>query len=326
MGERKEIKTIGVLTSGGDAPGMNAAVRAVVRSGIESGFRVVGINRGYTGLINGEIEEMNLRSVSNIVHRGGTVLYTARCPEFKTEEGVQKAVDNCRKFGIDGVVVIGGDGSFRGASDLSRHGVPCIGVPGTIDNDITSSEYTIGFDTAQNTVMESIDRLRDTSQSHDRCTVVEVMGRMCGDIALRAGVAAGATTIIVPEIQFDFDRDIIERFKKAQASGKRHFLVVIAEGVGHSDELAVRIEEETGIVSRATVLGYIQRGGNPTVYDRVMATCMGDYAVMLLKKGIGHRVVVFRDNKVCDCDIQEALQMKKPFNKELYDLACRVNI
>lgn len=319
-------KTIGVLTSGGDAPGMNAAVRAVVRSGIQKGFRVLGIKRGYTGLISGDVEEMELRSVSDIIHKGGTVLYTARCPEFKTEEGMQTAINTCKQLGISGLVVIGGDGSFRGATDLSKRGIPCIGIPGTIDNDIPSSDYTIGFDTALNTVTDLVDKLRDTSQSHDRCSVVEVMGRMCGDIALRAGVASGATTIIVPEVPFDFQRDIIDRFNATQNSGKKHFIVIIAEGVGGSEELTKRIEKETGIVSRLTVLGYVQRGGSPTVYDRVMASRMGDYAVELLSRGVGDRVVVYKNSKVTDFDIQEALKMKKEFNQELYDIARRISI
>ena len=233
-------KTIAVLTSGGDAPGMNAAVRAVVRTGLSYGMRVMGIQRGYNGLLNGEIVEMNLRTVSDIIHRGGTMLYTARSPEFNTPEGVQKAADNCRKIGIDGVVVIGGDGSFRGARDLTNAGIPCIGVPGTIDNDIASSEYTIGFDTAVNTAVEMIDRLRDTMESHDRCSVVQVMGRRCGDIALQTGIAVGATSILVPEIPYDFQKDIVDRMRFTQKTGKQHFIIVVAEGVGGGDKLAYR--------------------------------------------------------------------------------------
>ena len=275
-------KTIAVLTSGGDAPGMNAAVRAVARAGITSGLRVMAVRRGYNGLLNGDIYEMNLRSVSDIIHRGGTVLYTARSPQFNTQEGVQKAADRCRQMGIEGVVVIGGDGSFRGARDLTGAGIPCIGIPGTIDNDISSSEYTIGFDTAMNTAVEMVDRLRDTTESHDRCSVVEVMGRRCGDLALQTGIAVGATTILVPEVPYDFDRDVIERMQFTQKTGKKHFIIVVAEGVGGVDKLARDIEERTGIETRATVLGHVQRGGSPTLRDRVVASEMGAKAVSLL--------------------------------------------
>lgn len=322
----KEIKTIGVLTSGGDAPGMNAAIRAVVRAGIAKGIKVIGIRHGYNGLINSDLVEMDLRSVSDIIHRGGTILYTARSPEFKTEEGLQKAVKVCRNVGIDGIAVIGGDGSFRGAADLSQRGVPCVGLPGTIDNDIASSDYTIGFDTALNTVMQMVDRLRDTTESHDRCSVVEVMGRRAGYIALHSGIAVGATSIIVPEVAYDIDRDIISRIKEIQKTGKKHFIIIVAEGVGHVDELAKSIQEKTGIESRATVLGHVQRGGSPTVRDRVIASEMGHYTVELLEKGIGNRVVVMRDNKVVDFDIYEALKMTKPFEQKLYDIAHVISI
>lgn len=316
-----EYKTIGVLTSGGDAPGMNAAVRAVVRAAINKGHRMMGIRRGYEGLLNGEIEEMKLRSVSEIIHRGGTVLYTARCEEFKTEEGLRKGVEMCHKMGIDGLVVIGGDGSFKGARNLSNAGIPCIGIPGTIDNDIASTEYTIGFDTAVNTVVESVDRLRDTSQSHDRCSVVEVMGRGAGHIAVNTGLACGAIAILIPEIPFDVDRDIVAKIKASQKTGKQHFIVMVAEGVGHSHELAKEIEEKTGVESRATVLGHIQRGGSPTLRDRVVASEMGYYAVELLEKGIGNRVVVTKDGKVTDYDILEALSMKKTADQNLLKIA-----
>lgn len=247
------MKKIAVLTSGGDAPGMNAAVRAVVRTAIYKGMDVIGVKRGYNGLISGDVEEMSLRSVSDIIHRGGTVLFTARSPEFRTAEGVQKGADQCRKLGIEGIVVIGGDGSFRGARDLSEAGIPCIGVPGTIDNDISCSEYTIGFDTAMNTAMSMVDNLRDTAQSHDRCSVVEVMGRRAGYLALRTGIAVGATSILVPEVPFDLEKDVISRMQKTQQSGKKHFIIVVAEGVGGVDEIAKQIEEKTGIESRATV-------------------------------------------------------------------------
>ncbi len=319
-------KTIAVLTSGGDAPGMNAAVRAVARAGITSGLRVMAVRRGYNGLLNGDIYEMNLRSVSDIIHRGGTVLYTARSPQFNAQEGVQKAADRCRQMGIEGVVVIGGDGSFRGARDLTGAGIPCIGIPGTIDNDISSSEYTIGFDTAMNTAVEMVDRLRDTTESHDRCSVVEVMGRRCGDLALQTGIAVGATTILVPEVPYDFDRDVIERMQFTQKTGKKHFIIVVAEGVGGVDKLARDIEERTGIETRATVLGHVQRGGSPTLRDRVVASEMGAKAVSLLCEGKSNRVMVVRGGKVTDLDITEALAMKRPFNKELYDIALKISI
>lgn len=322
----KEIKTIGVLTSGGDAPGMNAAIRAVVRAGISKGLRVIGIRRGFSGLINGDMIEMNLRSVSDIIHRGGTVLYTARCPEFKTEEGLQKAVSVCKEMGIDGIAVIGGDGSFRGASDLSARGIPCVGLPGTIDNDIGSSENCIGFDTAVNTVMQNVDKLRDTTESHDRCSVVEVMGRHAGYIALYAGIAVGATCIIVPEIPIDIEKDVIPKLQRIQRTGKKHFIIVVAEGVGRVQEIAKLIEERTGIESRATILGHVQRGGSPTVRDRVMASQMGYYAVELLSKGIGNRVIVMKDNKIIDYDIQEALKMRKPFEEKLYEISNAISI
>ena len=316
-----QVKTIGVLTSGGDAPGMNAAIRAVVRAGIGKGMRVLGIRRGYNGLINGDMVEMNLRSVSDILQKGGTVLYTARCLECKEEAGVEKARQTCVEAGLDGVVVIGGDGSFRGARDLSLRGIPCVGIPGTIDNDIASSDYTIGYDTAMNTVVQNVDRLRDTSQSHDRCSVVEVMGRGAGHIAVNTGLACGAIAILIPEIPFDVDRDIVAKIKASQKTGKQHFIVMVAEGVGHSHELAKEIEEKTGVESRATVLGHIQRGGSPTLRDRVVASEMGYYAVELLEKGIGNRVVVTKDGKVTDYDILEALSMKKSVDMNLLKIA-----
>lgn len=319
-------KKIAVLTSGGDAPGMNAALRAVVRAGISYGMEVYGVRRGYNGLLNGDMFPMNLRSVSDIIHRGGTFLYTARSPEFNTPAGVKKAADKCREMGIDGVVVIGGDGSFRGARDLTNAGIPCIGIPGTIDNDIACTEYTVGFDTAMNTAMEMVDRLRDTTESHDRCSVVEVMGRRCGDIALQTGIAVGATAILVPEVPYDFERDVIQRMKFTQKTGKKHFIIIVAEGVGGVDKLAKDIQEQTGIESRATVLGHVQRGGSPTLRDRVMASRMGYHAVELLDKGIGNRVVAYRESKVVDFDITEALDMKRVFDKDLYEIALRISI
>jgi 6-phosphofructokinase 1 len=305
---------------------MNAAVRAVVRSGLANGINVVGIYRGYNGLLNCDTVEMNLRSVSDIIHHGGTILFTARSPEFNSAEGVRQAAENCRRMGIEGLVVIGGDGSFRGALDLSKAGIPCIGIPGTIDNDIACSEYTIGYDTAMNTAMEMVDRLRDTTESHDRCSVVEVMGRRCGDIALNTGIAVGAMAILVPEIPFDFDKDIIERMKYTQKAGKKHFIIVVAEGVGGVENLALEIEKRTGIESRATILGHVQRGGSPTLRDRVVATEMGYRAVQLLLEGRGDRVIAMRDSKIVDFDISEALSMQRTFDRDLYGVALKVSI
>lgn len=320
------MKKIGVLTSGGDAPGMNAAVRAVVRTGCENGMQVMGIERGYTGLINGEMYEMNLRTVSDIIHRGGTILYSARCPEFKTQAGIDKAAESCRRNGIDGLVVIGGDGSFRGARDLSLSGIPCVGIPGTIDNDIACSDYTIGYDTAMNTIMEMVDRIRDTTESHDRCSVVEVMGRSAGYLALNAGIAVGATTILIPEVPFDIERDVIERMRRTQKTGKKHFIIIVAEGIGGVEALAREIEEKTGVESRATILGHVQRGGSPTVRDRVAASEMGNYAVKLLQNGIGNRVVAMQKERVVDFDIYEALNMKKTIDINLYKVAHEISI
>lgn len=319
-------KSIAVLTSGGDAPGMNAAVRAVVRSGISFGMKVYGVVRGYNGLLNGDIKEMNMRSVSDIMQHGGTALFTARSPEFNSPEGVQKAADTCRKIGIDGVVVIGGDGSFRGARDLTNAGISCIGVPGTIDNDIACTDYTIGYDTALNTAMEMVDRIRDTTESHDRCSVVEVMGRRCGDIALHTGIAVGAMTTLVPEVPYDFQRDIVERMKVAQNTGKKHFIVVVAEGVGHTQELAERIQTETGIETRATVLGHVQRGGSPTMRDRVVASRMGYHAVELLQNGRSNRVVALKGEQIVDFDITEALNMPRVFDENLYRISAALSI
>ena len=320
------MKTIAVLTSGGDAPGMNAAIRAVVRAGISMGLNVKGIRRGYAGLIEGDIFDMDARSVSDIIHRGGTMLYTARCPEFKTKEGVDKAIASCKKHGIDGIVVIGGDGSFRGARDLSLGGIPCIGVPGTIDNDISSTEYTIGYDTAINTAVEMADKLRDTAQSHDRCSVVEVMGRRAGYLALQTGIACGAIAILVPEVEFDLNKDVIEKIKAVHKTGKKHFVVVVAEGIGGVVDIAAKIEDATGIESRATILGHVQRGGVPTARDRVMASQMGYRAVELLNEGIGNRVITFVDNQLGDKDIYEALAMKKKFDVEEYNMATAISI
>ena len=319
------MKTIAVLTSGGDAPGMNAAVRAVVRTAISLGMTVKGVRRGYNGLIEGDIVDLDVRSVSDIIHRGGTVLYTARSPKFKTEEGMQQAIENCKKHGIEGIVVIGGDGSYRGARDLSLRGIPCVGVPGTIDNDISSTEYTIGFDTAMNTAMEMVDKIRDTAQSHDRCSVVEVMGRRAGYLALQCGIAVGATAIMVPEIETKLS-DVITKIQDTQKTGKKHFIIVVAEGIGGVEQMAKEIEEATGIETRATILGHVQRGGNPTVRDRVAATQLGYAAVRLLSKGIGNRVVGIKKDEIVDYDIYEALNMKKPFDDDMYEVAHTTSI
>lgn len=320
------MKKIGVLTSGGDAPGMNAAVRAVVRTACENGMEVVGIRRGYTGLINGDMVELNIRSVSDIIHRGGTILYSARCLEFKEDAGIQKAVNTCKDNGIEGIVVIGGDGSFRGARDLSLRGIPCIGVPGTIDNDIACTDYTIGYDTCLNTIMEMVDRVRDTTESHDRCSVIEVMGRRAGYLALNAGIAVGATTILVPEFDFDIERDVIERMRRTQKTGKRHFIIMVAEGIGGVEELARKIEAETKVESRAVILGHVQRGGAPTCKDRVVASQMGNRAVKLLLDGIGNRVVGMKNEQIFDMDIYEALSQTKTLDRELFDISYEISI
>ncbi len=316
----KEINCIGILTSGGDAPGMNAAVRAVVRGALHYGKRVIGINNGYRGLIDGDIIEMKHSSVSSIIHKGGTILKTARCKEFTTPEGVEMAAKKAKEIGMDALVVVGGDGSFRGALDLSKHGFPVVGIPGTIDNDIGCSDYTIGFDTALNTVCEAIDKIRDTCSSHDRCNVVEVMGRNAGYLALHSAVATGAEAYLVPEIKFEMT-DIYTKIKENISKGKSHFIVVAAEGVtkdmGGADAISKLIEENTGVETRSTVLGYIQRGGNPTVRDRFMASQMGLKAVELILEGQTQRVVVVKDDKIVHYDITEALKMKKDFDLEL---------
>lgn len=319
-------KSIAVLTSGGDAPGMNAAVRAVVRTGLNFGMKVYGVMRGYNGLLTGDLREMNMRSVSDIMQHGGTALYTARSPEFNTPAGVEKAANMCREKGIEGVVVIGGDGSFRGARDLTNAGINCIGVPGTIDNDIACTDYTIGYDTALNTAMEMIDRIRDTTESHDRCSVVEVMGRRCGDIALNTGVAVGALTTLVPEIPYDFHRDVLDRIRLAQSTGKRHYIIVVAEGVGNTEELAQRIQRHTGIETRATILGHVQRGGAPTLRDRVVASRMGYHAAELLFNGIGNRVVAMKGEQIVDFDITEALNMPRTFDEKMYRVSAVLSI
>lgn len=319
-------KRIAVLTSGGDSPGMNAAVRAVVRTGIYFGMDVYGINRGYTGLLEEDIFKMSLRSVSSIIGRGGTMLHSSRSAEFSTPEGVKKAAAICKARNLHGLVIIGGDGSFRGARDLVAQGVPCIGIPGTIDNDIACTEYTIGFDTAINTAVEMTDRIRDTTESHDRCSVVEVMGRKCGDIALHTAIAVGAFAVLVPEVPFDFQKDVIERMLEAKKSGKKHFIIVVAEGAGDSNKIAEAIEQETGFEARATILGHVQRGGTTTQRDRVMAGLMGYRAVLLLKNDEVGRVVAVRNGSVVDYEIDEALSMKRVFDLDMYKTACRLSI
>jgi len=305
---------------------MNAAVRAVVRAGINKGMRVYGVYRGYNGLLNGDVQEMNLRSVSDIIGFGGTMLYTARSEEFATPAGIKKAADFCRSIDVSGVVVIGGDGSFKGARALTNAGINCIGIPGTIDNDIACSEYTVGFDTAMNTALQMVDRIRDTAQSHDRCSIVEVMGRRCGDIALQTGIATGATAILVPEIPYNIERDVIQRIVNTQKTGKKHFIIVVAEGVGKVAELANYIENRLGIETRATILGHVQRGGSPTLRDRVVASEMGFRAVELLEKNLGNRVVAMKDGKIIDLDINEALDMQRVFDEDLYKIAMTISI
>ena len=319
-------KTFAVLTSGGDAPGMNAAVRSVVRTALHKGHEIYGIFHGYEGLMEDRMDKMQERSVSNIISRGGTVLYTARSKEFMTEEGQKKAVEILRGRGIDGLVVIGGDGSFRGAQKLSALGVPTIGIPGTIDNDIASTEYTIGFDTALNTAVESIDKLRDTSQSHDRCSVVEVMGHHAGYIALNVGIATGALAVLLPERPFDFERDILQRMRQTQVTGKKHFIIIVSEGVVGAQELANQIQAATGVDSRATVLGHIQRGGSPAVRDRVNASLMGYHAIDLLDKGIYNRVVAVSGGKIVDYDVNVALSMHKSLDPYEIEVAQAISI
>ncbi len=320
-GEWMIMRKIGVLTSGGDAPGMNAAVRAVTRAALSKGMEVVGIQRGYVGLLNREFIDMNARSVSGIIQRGGTALYTARCPEFRNMEGVLKGKAVCEEIGLEGLVVIGGDGSFRGAGDLSSVGIPCIGIPGTIDNDIQCTEYTIGYDTAMNTAMEMIDKLRDTTQSHARCSVVEVMGRKAGFLAVNVAIAVGAEAALTLERPYDLDAIAAKMVKtKEDKNGKHHFIIVVAEGVGQSENIARTIQEMTGVESRATVLGHVQRGGSPTTRDRVIATEMGYHAVGLLEQGIGNRIVGLKNGQIYDIDLQEGLAMKKPFIDARYDI------
>jgi len=321
-----DIKRIGVLTSGGDAPGMNAAIRAVVRTAIYNGIEVYGVVRGYNGLINGDFIKMDARSVGETLQKGGTILQTARCLEFKEQAGVLKAVEVAKANDIDGLVVIGGDGSFRGARDLSRAGLPTVAIPGTIDNDISCSEYTIGYDTCLNTVVSAVDKLRDTSSSHDRCSVVEVMGRNAGHIAVETSIACGAEVVLIPELPYDFNKDVIEVIKKGKQRGKKHYIVIVAEGIGGVVEIAKKIEDATGIESRATILGHVQRGGSPTVKDRVIASRMGAYAVEMLIDGKSDRIVRMKDSIICDVDIEEGLKMKKSISADLVRLTKQLAI
>ena len=315
------IKTIGVLTSGGDAPGMNAAIRAVVRTAIHNGINVKGIMRGYAGLLQEEIVDMDSTSVSEIIHRGGTILYTARCQEFTTVEGQKKGAEICRKHGIDGVVVIGGDGSFQGAGKLSALGINTIGIPGTIDLDIACTDYTIGFDTAVNTAMEAIDKVRDTSTSHERCSIIEVMGRNAGYIALWCGFANGAEDVLLPERYDGNEQVLIDRIIESRKRGKKHHIIINAEGIGHSTSMAKRIEAATGIETRATILGYMQRGGAPTCKDRVYASIMGAKAVELLLAGHSNRLVAYKNGEYVDFDIQEALAMTKDIPEDQFRIS-----
>ncbi|ARW07853.1 6-phosphofructokinase [Bacillus atrophaeus] len=319
------MKRIGVLTSGGDSPGMNAAVRAVVRKAIYHDVEVYGIYNGYSGLISGKIEKLELGSVGDIIHRGGTKLYTARCPEFKTVEGREKGIENLKKLGIEGLVVIGGDGSYMGAKKLTEHGFPCVGVPGTIDNDIPGTDFTIGFDTALNTVIDAIDKIRDTATSHERTYVIEVMGRHAGDIALWAGLAGGAESILIPEADYDMS-EILARLKRGHERGKKHSIIIVAEGVGSGVEFGKRIEEETNLETRVSVLGHIQRGGSPSASDRVLASRLGAYAVELLLEGKGGRCVGIQNNKLVDHDIIEILDKKHTVEQNMYQLSKELSI
>jgi 6-phosphofructokinase 1 len=314
------MKTIAVLTSGGDAPGMNAAIRAVVRTALDKNLNVMGIKRGYSGLMNGEIVPMQRSSVADIIQRGGTILETARSKEFKTEEGRERAVNILKTFRIDGLVVIGGDGSFRGAHELSKLGIATIGLPGTIDNDLAYTDFTIGFDTAVNTVLDAINKLRDTSTSHERVSIVEVMGRNCGDIALYSGLAGGAENIILPEKGYD-EQELCRSILEAKMKGKMHNLILLAEGIGGAEALAEKVENITGIETRATKLGHIQRGGSPTCSDRILASRFGYRAVELLEQGKSSRVVGIRNGKVVDLDIDEALSEPRRFDEKLYEIA-----
>ncbi|OIJ18267.1 6-phosphofructokinase [Anaerobacillus alkalidiazotrophicus] len=319
------MKRIGVLTSGGDSPGMNAAIRAVVRKAIYHNLEVYGVYNGYAGLISGNIEKLEIGSVGDIIHRGGTMLYTARCEEFKTLEGQKKGIEQLNKFGIEALVVIGGDGSFQGAKKLTEHGFPCIGVPGTIDNDIPGTDFTIGFDTALNTIIEAIDKIRDTATSHERTYVIEVMGRDAGDLALWSGLADGAETILIPEENYDM-KDIVARLERGHARGKKHSIIVVAEGVGSGIDIGRVIQEETSLETRVTVLGHIQRGGTPTAFDRVLASRLGAKAVELLLDGYAGKMVGIEKNELVFHDIDEALAKEHTLDQDLYQLSKELSI
>lgn len=321
----RERRKVGVLTSGGDAPGMNAAIRAVVRAGIGNDLRVFGIRRGFNGLLTSDVVYMSLRSVSDIINLGGTILYTARSKDFATKEGIILARENCKRLGLDGLIIIGGDGSLRGARELSEAGIFCVGIPGTIDNDVNCSEYTIGFDTAMNTAMQMIDKIRDTAESHERCSVVEVMGRNCGDIALQTGISVGATAIIIPEVAYDFRKDVIDRIKMTQKKGKKHFIVIVSEGIGKINDMAERIYKETGVETRTTVLGHVQRGGSPTLRDRVVASEMGAKAIEIICRGTESRIIAMKSGKIIDCDMNQDC-IKKEFDLDLYNTALKISI
>ncbi len=324
--EKKEIRRIGVLTSGGDAPGMNPAIRAIVRTAGSMDIGVLGIRRGYSGLINGDILELDSKSVNGIITRGGTMLYTARCMEMHTEDGLQKAANTCKYLGIDGLIAIGGDGTFKGARELCRLGVPTIGIPATIDNDIACTDYTIGFDTACNTAIDALDKLRDTMQSHERCSVVEVMGRNAGHLALDVGIGEGATAILIPEHETDFETEIVERMRRAKIKGRNHHIIIVAEGVGNASDIAERIYSSTGIDTRVTILGHVQRGGSPSIRDRVIASRMGYYAVKTLIEGGTNRVVCVKDNNIIDEDIEIALSQHKTVSKEYLETVRAISI
>ena len=321
-----KVKRIGVLTSGGDAPGMNAAVRAVVRTAVSHGVQCVGIRRGWNGLINSDFVQLNGSSVSHIINKGGTMLYTARSMEFMNPEGRAKALNTCKLLGLDGIVAIGGDGPFRGALALSRQAaeagshISVVGIPATIDNDIGCSHYTIGFDTACNTAIECIDKLRDTMQSHERCSVVEVMGRHAGYLALYVGIAVGATAVLIPEREVDFQEDVVEKIRRARLAGSTHYMVVVAEGAGSAFDIGKRIHDEVGIDPRVTVLGHIQRGGSPTARDRETASRMGYEAVLTLMSNRGNRIIATRDGRIVDLDMEEALAMTKQFQMDRYQV------
>ncbi len=319
------MKKIAVLTSGGDSPGMNAAIRAVVRKGIYHNLEVMGVYQGYYGLMTGNIKPLNLGSVGDIIHRGGTMLYSARCEEFKTEEGQQKGIQQLKKYGIDGLVVIGGDGSYMGARKLTEKGFPCIGVPGTIDNDIPGTDFTIGFDTALQTVISAIDRIRDTATSHERTFLIEVMGRHAGDIALWAGIAGGAESIVIPEMGFTIE-GIADRILKGNNRGKRHSIIIVAEGVGSAVTIAKEIEKKAGLDTRVSVLGHIQRGGTPTGFDRVLASRLGAYAVELLLQGLGGRCVGIQQNKLVNHDILQVLEQPRNIDLDMYHLSKELSI